>query len=137
MATTTKRARLGRIGILATAGLMSLTALATAAMPASAADVERDKRGSCTGSSDWELELEKEHGRIEVNVDVDTRRANRSWRIRIWHDGTKFTDVTRRTDRDGEVDVERRRSDRSGRDTFHFHALDRVNGEVCRGTLSI
>lgn len=128
--------RTRRLGVVAAAGLMALTSLATVAMPVSAA-TEREKHGVCTGSSDWELELEREHGRIEVKVDLDTRRANRQWRVRIWHNGTKFTDVVRRTQRDGDLDIERMRNDRRGTDTFRFRAVDRVNGEVCTGSLSI
>ncbi len=125
-----------RLGVIASAGLMALTSLAVVAMPASAA-TEREKHGVCTGSSDWELELEKEHGRVEAKVDVDTRRVGRQWRVRIWHNGTEFTNVLRRTDRDGDVDVERTRTDRRGTDTFRFRAVDQVNGEVCTGSLSI
>ncbi|MFN8517885.1 MAG: hypothetical protein U0667_00530 [Chloroflexota bacterium] len=148
MATTTKRARMGRLGIAATAGLMALTALATAAVPAAArhgADdggngaqgVERERHGLCTGSSDWELELEKEHGRIEVKVDVDTRRIGRQWRVKVYHNGSLSTNVLRRTARDGDIDLNRTRTDRSGSDTFRFRAVDQVNGEVCTGSLSI
>lgn len=139
MATTMGHGRMRRLGVFATAAIMSLTSLAVVAMPAAAREVEREKHGACTRNSDWELDLEKEHGRIEVHVEVDThrRQAGNQWRVRIWHNGTKFTDVVRGTDRDGEVEVERRRSDRRGADSFHFHAVDRVSGEVCRGTLSI
>jgi len=135
--TTTRHGRLGRLGIAGSAALMALTTMAVVAMPASARDVERHARGVCTGTSDWELELEKEHGRIEVNVEVDTRRVGRTWEVKVWHNGTRFASVLRRTDRDGDVELERVRPDRRGRDTFHFRAVDQVNGEVCRGTLSI
>jgi hypothetical protein len=132
MSTTRTR----RIGLIGVAGLMALTSLAVVAMPASAS-TEREKHGVCTGSSDWELELEKEHGRIEVKVDVDTRRVDRQWRVRIWHGAGLTTNVVRSTGRDGDIEVDRTRSDRSGRDTFRFRAVDRVNGEVCTGSLSI
>lgn len=137
MATTTSRGRLGRIGLLASAGLMALTAMTVVAVPAAAAEVERQKHGSCSGSSRWELDLEKEHGRIEVEVDVDTRRVDRQWRVTIYHNGSLTTNVLRRTARDGDIDVNRTRSDRRGSDTFRFRAVDQVNGEVCRGSLSI
>jgi len=116
---------------------MALGTLMVGAMPAAAREVERHARGACTGTSHWHLDLEKEHGRIEVEVEVDTRKAGRRWRVQTWHNGSRFTNVIRRTDRDGEVEVERVRHDRSGRDTFRFHAVDQVNGEVCRGSLSI
>lgn len=117
--------------------MIALSTLTVGAMPASAREVERHARGACTRTSGWELDLEKEHGRIEVKVEVDTRTVGRRWRVRIWHDGSRFTNVVRRTDRDREVEVERVRHDRRGRDTFRFRAVDLVNGEVCRGSLSI
>lgn len=116
---------------------MALTAMTVAAVPTAAAGVEREKHGSCSGSSDWELELEKEHGHLEVQVDVDTRRVGRQWRVPIHHNGSLTTNVLRRTARDGDIDVNRARPDRRGSDTFRFRAVDQVNGEVCRGSLSI
>lgn len=97
----------------------------------------REKRGDCTRSSDWKFELEKEHGRIDVTVDLDTNRSGRRWRVRIWHNGTLTTNVLRRSQDDGDVEVERVRPDRRGRDTIRFRAVDQVNGEVCTGSLSI
>ncbi len=150
MATTTTldNGRMGRIGFLAGSALMAFGLLFAAGGPASArhgADdggngaqgVERQKHGFCTGSSDWELELEKEHGRIEVKVDVDTHRIGRQWQVKVYHDGSLFTSVLRRTARDGDIEVDRVRSDRRGTDAFRFRAVDQVNGEVCRGSLSI
>jgi hypothetical protein len=99
--------------------------------------VERERHGNCTRTSDWELELEKEHGRIEVKVDLDTNRSGRAWQVRLWHNGSLTTSVVRRTQRDGDLEVERIRTDRRGTDTFRFRAVDRVNGEVCTGSLSI
>ncbi len=151
MATTTTlgTGRMGRMSLLAGAALMALGALFAVTGPAAArhgaddggngaaADVEREKHGDCTRSSDWELELEKEHGRIEVKVDLDTNRSRRQWRVRIWHDGRLTSSVLRRSQRDGDVEVQRTRSDHRGRDVFRFRAVDQVNGEVCRGSLSI
>lgn len=135
--TTTRQGRLGRLGIVGSAALMALTTMAVVAVPTAARDVERDTRGNCTRSSDWELELEKEHGRIEVQVDLDTNRAGRLWRVSIYHNGSLTTNVLRRTARDGDLDVDRTRTDRRGIDTFRFRAVDQVNGEVCQGSLSI
>jgi hypothetical protein len=132
MSTTRTR----RIGILATAGLMALTSLSVVAMPAAAAS-EREKRGQCTGTSDWELELEREHGRIEINLDVDTTRVNRQWRVRMKHDGKLFLNTLRRTDGDRDIEIERHRNDTAGSDKIWFKAVDQVNGEVCKGMVTI
>jgi hypothetical protein len=106
------------------------------AMPVSA-DVERERRGACDGTSRWELSLEKEHGRVEVDLELDTRRSGRAWRIRMAHDGAAFLTVRRVTDREGEIDLDRRRADRAGKDRISFRAVDTVNGEVCRGSVRI
>ncbi|MBX3029991.1 MAG: hypothetical protein KF809_07505 [Chloroflexi bacterium] len=132
MSTTRTR----RIGLIATAGVMALSSLAVAAMPVAAA-TEREKRGVCTGTSDWELELEREHGRIEINLDVDTTRVNRQWRVRMKHDGKLFVNTLRRTDRDRDIEIERHRNDTPGTDRIWFKAVDQVNGEVCKGSLTI
>lgn len=119
------------------AGMLGVIAVAAAAVPVAAADVEREKRGSCTGSSRWELSLEKEFGRIEASLELDTTRSGRTWDVVIRQNGAAFVDGRRTTDREGEIDIERVRTDRSGTDTFRFRAVNRANGEVCRGTLSI
>ncbi len=132
-----RRNRAGRLAMVGSAALIAASALAVGSVPTAAHDVERETRGSCTRTSDWELDLEKEHGRIEVKVEVDTRKVGRRWRVQVWHNGSRFTNVIRRTNRRGEVEVERVRRDRHGRDTFRFRAVDQVNGEVCKGSLSI
>jgi hypothetical protein len=146
MATTTDHRTLGRIGILASAALMALTAMSIVVMPAAArhgaddgrnSGVEREKHGVCSGRGDWELELEKEDGRIEVKVQVDGDRAGRLWSIRIHHDGTLVTSILRRANDRGRIIVERDRANHQGADTFRFRAVDQVSGQVCAGSLSI
>ena len=70
-------------------------------------------------------------------MDLDTNRARRLWRVKIYHNGNQTTNVLRRSQRDGDVEVERVRPDRRGRDTIRFRAVDQVNGEVCTGSLRI
>ncbi len=132
MSTTRTR----RLGTVAVAGVMALSSLAVVAMPAAAA-TEREKRGQCTRTSDWELELEREHGRIEINLDVDTTRVNRQWRVRMKHDGKLFLNVLRRTDADRDIEIERHRTDTAGSDRIWFKAVDQVSGEICKGSITI
>jgi hypothetical protein len=128
-------------GVLAGATLAVLgTAVAATpgvAAPVSAREVEREKAGYCTGTSRWELGLEKEGGRIEVDLEIDTRRVDRKWRVRIVHNENLFVAATYRTDRDREIDIEKLRPNYAGTDKIRFKARDLVNGEICTGSLSI
>jgi hypothetical protein len=147
MDTTRDRRRIGRIGVLVGAALMALTASSVVAMPAAArrgtedgiarGGVSRDTSGPCTRRADWELELEKEDGRIDVTVRVHGHRAGRLWRVRIRHDGHLTASVLRRTNTRGRLTVVRNRPDRADTDRFRFRAVDQVSGEVCAGSLSI
>ena len=54
-----------------TATVSALLAVPTAAGAAPVrADVEREKEGRCSASSHWDFSLEKEHGWIDVDVDI-------------------------------------------------------------------
>ena len=140
--TTGTAARRG--GLLArlavTAGALGIAATAAGfAAPASAfaADVEREKHGDCTNRSTWELQLEKEHGRIEIDLDVDTPRSGQRWVIKLKHNGVLFDKVRRTTDAEGEFEVDRHVNNKRGEDRIKFRAVNKVTGEVCVGKLSI
>jgi len=127
----------GRLAGLAATGIMAVVAMTALAAPAAAAGVEREARGACSGTSRWKLELDKEHGFIEVDLDIDTTVSGRKWKVRMWHNERRFVKTVRTTDHEGEIDLDRVRTDRSGTDTFRFRTIDKVNGEVCEGQLSI
>jgi hypothetical protein len=106
---------------------------------ADAGDVER--RGSCSDTSHWELDLSKDNGGIEVDFEVDQRVAGDVWRVTLKHDGDVFFNDTRTTHADDDggasFDVERHVDDHSGTDHFVARAVNRSTDEVCRGTASI
>jgi hypothetical protein len=113
---------------------LALTALVGSA-PVAGADAERER--DCSARSDWELSLDKDDGRIEFELDIDTPRSGQRWGIVIKQNGNVFFENTRRTDGDGDIEIDRDRRDRSGTDRFSFRAVNRVTGEVCQGRLSI
>ena len=135
MTMQTVRGRLGRLVVAG--GALGVIAGAGFASPAAAADVEREKHGSCTGSSRWELQLEREHGRIEIDLDVDTPRSGQTWVVKLKHDGDVFTKVRRVTDAEGEFEVDRSRNNRPGTDKIGFRAKNKATGEICKGSLTI
>jgi hypothetical protein len=124
---------------LATAALTVMTALVPAGL--AHADDEVERRGSCEGSSRWELDLEKDDGRIEVELEVTTRKAGQTWRVRMFQNDSQFFVGTRvaRVDDDDRPDfeVERDRPDRPGTDRFRARAVNTVTGEVCVARASI
>lgn len=99
-------------------------------------DVER--HGSCSGASRWELDLDREHRRIEVDFEVDQGVVGDRWRVKLVHDGNVFfRDVRMTHGDDGSFDVERRTDDAAGTDRFIGKAVNESTGEVCRGTAAI
>jgi len=97
---------------LATTSLLAVPLVALTATPASA--VERSTR--CDGGR-VQLEVEKDDGRFEVNLDIDAPRGTQ-WRIVLKQDGKTYVDGTRRADSDGDVDLDRDRPDTAGKDVF-------------------
>ncbi|MGV1003671.1 MAG: hypothetical protein ACOYEV_02655 [Candidatus Nanopelagicales bacterium] len=125
-----------RLTATTAASLLGLGLVAASPGLASAAEVEREKHGSCTGGSAvWELNLEKEAGRIDADLEIDSNRAGQKWKITFKHNGTTIYSGTRTTDSDGEVGVDRNRANKKGTDKFTFTATS--GGQKCSGSLSI
>jgi hypothetical protein len=120
-----------------TASLVAAGGLLLATAPAALADDEKEKDGDCSMKSDWELELEKDDGKIEIEFDVDTPRSGQTWRVRVLHNGDLSYKGKRVTDDDGEYEVDRKVRDRAGKDRIVVRGVNAKTGEVCRGALSI
>jgi hypothetical protein len=109
--------RLVRSLVVSITVLMPLM-LTTPVANASDSDVER--RGSCSGSSRWELDLERDHGRIEVDFEVRQNTAGDRWRVVLKHDGDVFFRDVRITHADDDggasFDVDRVVADHAGTD---------------------
>jgi hypothetical protein len=105
------------------------------ARPAAIAGIER--HGSCKVYGHWELDLSYEGGRVEVDFEVDTARAGKTWRVRVTHNGTTALTGTRVSDHEGDFDVEVHTSNASGADHYTARATQAATGAVCVGTGSI
>lgn len=118
-------------------GLTVLTSLMLVP-PALADGYDVERHGSCSGSSRWELDLDREHGRIEVDFEVKQGVVGDRWRVKLVHDGDVFfRDLRTSHGDDGSFDVERRTNDAAGTDRFVGKAVNKSTGEVCRGTAAI
>lgn len=113
------------------AGGIGLTATA-----AQADGIERSKTIRCAGNTQAELSLEKEHGWIEVDFDLEHAVPNQAWKVRVKHNGTRVLRTTRVTDYEGDLDVSRQVKDLPGKDKIVARAKNSA-GQVCRVTLKI
>lgn len=116
------------------AGLL-LAAAPTAS--AAAAGVEREKRGTCSEGSVWELQLEREHGRVEVDFEADSTTSGSTWKVKVKHNGKVDYRSTRVSDREGEFEVDRLLTDKPGKDKVVVRTKNAATGEVCRAKLKI
>ncbi len=114
-----------RKSLLATVALSAVTAtlpaLALTAVPAHAGDGDVEKARSCGGFR-IELKVGPEDGGWEVESDVDDASAGSEWRIVIRQDGRKVFNRVRTAGPGGDVEVDLRRPDTPGADTFRFRA---------------
>ena len=76
------------LGTALATGTLVLFALGGQAALANDDDVIVEK--DCSGSSDLKLKLSPEHGRIEVEFEVDQNVVGDSWRVVLRHDGERF-----------------------------------------------
>lgn len=102
---------------------------------------DRQRHGQCDPRGRYELELDREDGRIEVDYEVTSRRAGQRWVITMKHDGVRFfhgSKVTRLDDDDRpDLEIDRKVANHSGRDRFRVRAVQPATGAVCRVSLSI
>jgi len=123
-----------RLGaVIGTGALLAVPASALVAAPAHA-DVER--HGACGGGS-YELSVDREGVGFEVSADLDNVQAGSKWRVVLRHDGKRFFAKTLRADNEGDLDVERYRSNTKGKDRFAFRAARADGSASCSAGLTV
>jgi hypothetical protein len=99
----------------------TLPALALTAAPANAGDGDVEKARNCGGFR-IELKVGPEDGGWEIESDVDDAKAGSEWRVVIRQDGRTVFSRVRTAGPRGDVEVDLRRPNTAGRDTFRFRA---------------
>ena len=126
---------------IALAAALAVTgAAATAAPNASAKGGPGGVRvsGVCTKSATAELKLSRDDGRVEVEFEVDQNVNNRTWNVKVKHNGNVFWKGQRTTKApSGSFSVTKRTANAAGTDTIVGRAVNPATGEVCVGSLSI
>jgi hypothetical protein len=117
----------------ATAGLIIGSGILAA--PASA-EIERSDRGTCRSGAIWDLDVERDDGRLEVDFDVDRARPGDTYRVTVKVNNRTVMTRTLRADRDGDFWFNRSFRDSRGPDTVSVRAVS-PRGDVCRGSVRI
>lgn len=121
----------------ATAGAAAaLVVVPTAVLVATPASADTEKHVACAGGH-LELGVDREAGGWEIDSQLDDVAPGQRWRIVLKHDGNRYFAGVRTTDREGDLDVDRFRSDSSGRDTFAMTAVRVSDGTTCRASLTV
>jgi hypothetical protein len=125
-----------KLGVGIMAGLLGL-AIALVAVPTGMAkDGDIRVRGTCTKSSTSKLKLSEEHGRIEVEFEVDQNRNGVRWNVVLLQNGRRIAQMTRMTRApSGSFEARMLAVNRPGKDTFRARATSPSN-EVCTAQAS-
>lgn len=119
---------------LAAGSLLAAPVALVATAPSAHADVQR--HGKC-GPGVYDFSVDREGAGFEVSADVDGLKPGSRWKIVLRHDGTKIASVTRRADREGDIDVERYARGSAGADTFKMK-VKRVGGTAsCSASITV
>lgn len=112
--------------VLGLAGLGALVVAPGAIAATNSTAATSEKAGAC-GPARYDAEVDREDGDLESSFEIDDAKPGQRWQIQLSHNGEKFFDRELTTDRDGEIDVEQRRTDAAGVDQFVM-AAKRLDG---------
>ena len=116
-------------------------AIALALMLAVAAPVaaggEARRSGPCSGGpGEWELRAGREDGgRIRVRFRIDHVHEGQRWQLFLSDNGARFYSGAKTARRGGEVRVQVRTRDRSGRDRIAASGVNTRTGATCQGSV--
>ncbi len=124
--------------------LTAVLALATSAalLPGASAiagdDGEIEKPGNCTGSSDSEIKVKPDDGRIEVEFEVDQNQTGDKWKVKIKDNGELvFKGAATTRGPSGSFSVERKIDDLSGADSIKASARNKDTDERCSASATL
>lgn len=101
---------------IGTGALLAAPLTLVGAAPATAGP-EKDREFRLAGA-EVDFSVEKDDGRFEVELEIDDARPGSTWRVVLVHDGKRYHNRVHRADRDGEVEIEKKRPNTRGTDTF-------------------
>ncbi|MEA2550907.1 MAG: hypothetical protein QOE25_676 [Actinomycetota bacterium] len=115
-----------------------VAAALTTAVPAFADGNEVDRRGPCSGRSDWRLRVRREDdGHLRVRFEIEGGASGQEWHVFMSDNGIGIFSGTRTSGSGGHVEVRIHLKDRPGPDAVKAAANDVVTGETCSGRATL
>lgn len=87
---------------------------------------QRDREFRVAGA-EVDFSVEKDDRRFEVEVEIDDVKPRSAWRVTLVHDGKVFHNRVHRADSDGDIEIDKKRRDTAGKDTFRV-VVTKVGG---------
>ena len=132
---------MNKLALTRLAAVVSLTAgmAVVASIPAQADGGGGSNKGRCSMHSTWELKGSPDHGKIRVEVRVDTGHAGQVWAWQIMDNGTLAVEGQSRTGQssNGRFEVQRRIPNNQGVDQIQLTASNAASGESCVGQVNV
>jgi hypothetical protein len=119
--------------------MLVLAAIAAGLLPAvaSADDDEVRKAGSCTGSTQIEIRLKAEDGKIRLELEIGARQTGAAWNVILLRERRiVFRDTVRARSGSRKARIRRTFDDWFGRDSFVIRATG-PRAETCRVSAAI
>lgn len=99
-------------------------------------DLEWEKTKRCSkGIAKLDVEIEKDGRWFEIDSEIERSRRGDVWNVRMYQNGKRFTNVKRKADRKGEVEVDRDRRNTKKQDVFTVWAKNQSTKEKCKVTI--
>ena len=121
--------------IALTTGAAALAA-PIALLTSSPASADTERHGSCRGGV-YEFSVDREGSRYETSVDLDGVTPGTTWRVAIRHNGERVALRRIVADHEGDVELERSRANRAGKDAWSFKARQIGTGQGCAGRITV
>lgn len=93
------------LAVSSVVGVVAVVGIGTAAWSAADRDESRTATGVC-GSATYELDLESEDGGLEATFELQSTAPGEVWEVVVEQDGAIVLRDERRTDEDGELDLD-------------------------------
>lgn len=110
--------------------------LGVAAPAAQAHGVERELSGTCSAGAVWDLNVEREHGLLDIDFEIEQATPGESWTVSFVRNGTLIGKRVAVADRRGEVEVDRNVRAVRGVNRIDVRATG-ANGQTCHGSIRI